>query len=242
MSHGTPDWGLVGPKQTTFGLDDLGEHAVRVGSPHLWDRRGDVVYISDFSEGFESARQSINGASCGCLLSCGHTRSGAFSVKVTGDGVAACQSGVQLNMPFPVRGRLGAEFSFSNQSIGPTWRIWMQVNDRARSWEMGIEIDSSTFDLNYLDENGFWTPFANVLILSFDDIPDLTMKVVVDMATHEYVRTVLNDQEFLMAGLQMYDTGPIGTGWWHTRFRIRRAIGEDTDEWLDSVILTQNEP
>lgn len=31
MPHGTPDWGLVGPKTTTYGVDDLGEHAVRMG-------------------------------------------------------------------------------------------------------------------------------------------------------------------------------------------------------------------
>ena len=48
MPHGTPDWGLVGPKTTTYGMDDEGEAAVRLGSPHFFDRRGDVLLLTDF--------------------------------------------------------------------------------------------------------------------------------------------------------------------------------------------------
>ena len=242
MPHGLPDWGLEGPKSTTYGLDDLGEHAARLGSPNLWDRRGDVVYISNFSDGFEAADSYVMGASCNTGLSCGHTRSGAYSIRVGSNGLAGCHSGIELRMPKPVASRLGAEFSFSQQGEGKIWRIWMNVNDRNRSWYMAVEQRDATMDLWYLGSDGLYHRLDAAVNLSMDDLPDQTLKLVVDLKLQQYVRTIFNDQEFPMTGLRIRDGGGVANAYWIVRFLLYRQVGDVFDEWVDSVILTQNEP
>ncbi|GAI90305.1 unnamed protein product, partial [marine sediment metagenome] len=86
MPHGTPDWGLVGPKDTVYGLDDLGEHAVRLGTPHLWDRRGDVIWMSDFREGLGDVGTFVGpGAGGSVVLHTEYARQGAYCVQLTTD-------------------------------------------------------------------------------------------------------------------------------------------------------------
>ena len=51
MAHGTPDWQVTGPKSINYALYDLGELAARLGSPVVYDRRGDVIFLDDFGNG-----------------------------------------------------------------------------------------------------------------------------------------------------------------------------------------------
>ena len=242
MPHGLPDWGHTGPKETTFGLDDLGEHAVRLGSPHFWDRRGDVVYLSDFRDGFEAVEPYLVGASGGATLCCGHSRKGAYAVELSSDGVAACDAGIEIRMPAPVTLRLGVELSFTIRGPNRTWELWMEIRDRNRHWEMGIQYETGAWGLSYYNAAGVWTPWQTAVNVTLGVHSDQTIKLVVDTAIGQYVRLIFNDLVFPMTGLGFRDVGASVRGEWITRFFLHYGIGQLGDEWLDCVVLTQNEP
>jgi len=242
MPHGTPDRGHIGPNSTTSGLDDLGEAVVRLGSPHLWSRLGDVVNLTDFREGLGMWEPYLSGASCTLALSTGHTRQGAYSVKLMGDGLAICHGGLRGRFPFPVASGLGVEFSFSNADAGPIWELWSRLYDRADIWELAIRFNSTTGEVQYWDNTGAFVPLVAAIGMGWTNQPDNTMKLVWDMSTHQYVRFLLNDLAFPMPGIGFEDAGNTAVSRWEARLLVYRALGEVIDEWIDCVIVTQNEP
>ena len=54
MTHGVQDFGASSGQNSTYGLTDLGELAVRLGSPVSFDRRGDVVMMETFEDGLDA--------------------------------------------------------------------------------------------------------------------------------------------------------------------------------------------
>lgn len=242
MPHGTPDWGLVGPKQTTYGLDDLGEHAARLGSPHLWDRRGDVVHQTDFSEGLGIYNVFFWGAPAyGCLYT-HRARHGAFCVKLVTDGDKDHPTALVARIPIPRICGIGLEFTFSTRSTDLYWRwelTWYLGVDR---YEARVRWDLVNNRLEYYAGVPVWPIFATDVY--WVDITTLsnTGKMVIDTVKWEYSRFLLNDATFDMRGIAVdHSLGPptnhfeVGLGFY----------GADTIEaegYVDSVIITQNEP
>jgi len=154
MPHGTPDWGLVGPKQTIYGLDDLGEHAVRAGSPHLWDRRGDVYHQTNFSEGLEVWRRVIGAAGDTVILYTGVVRHGAFSVQLTPGSPAVHQAGLINHFPIPRLSGIGLEYSFSTDDGHKYWYWGITQRRQLDEYEASVRFDVENELLEYLCDDG----------------------------------------------------------------------------------------
>lgn len=242
MPHGTPDWGLVGPKETTFGLDDLGEHAVRLGSPHLFDRRGDVLALTDFRNGLGEV-EPYDGVAGGTTGLCtGHSRTGAFSMLLTSDGTTGGSQGARMSLPLPVASRVGCEFSFTIKDLRDIWYIIINWYDGTRWYQAQVQYEMTLQQLRYSIGGGAWTPFAWGVNLWPYDWPAHTMKLVVDTALQEYVRVIVDNQPYPLAGVGVPDTGPGPVTRLVVSAFLLRAIGSDLDVYIDDFIVTQNEP
>ncbi len=242
MAHGTPDWGHVGPKSTTYGLDDLGEHAVRLGSPHRFDRRGDLLASTDFRDGFgEFVRyNTVVGGNTG--LCTGHSRQGAYSIILTSAGTNAGQQGGHIVVPYTVPSRIGGEFTFSVQVDADPWLLQLYWVDRTTVWQARLRYTPATGQLWYYNAGGGDTPFAAGVWTFPTGYLRHTMKLVVDMATHQYVRAIFNELPYSLAGILVRNAG----GGAYTDIDmwalLERAVGSDLDMYIDNVIVTQNEP
>jgi len=242
MPHGTPDWGLVGPKSTTFGLDDLGEHAVRMGSPHLWDRRGDVVYTTDFSEGFGIFRGSFDGLGSGVTLYTGNARHGAFSVRLTPGSNLGRTAGLAAFMPIPRFAGWGLEFTFNTDDDHTTWAWELETRVGTHRWRAVVHYDVVLARLQYLADDGLYYPFATAI--PYWDCTDLsnTGKMVVDSRKWEYVRFLLNDREYPLTGIPVDYIPAMAATYFQVSFGLYGPPGKNVPGYVDSVIVTQNEP
>lgn len=242
MPHGLPDWGLVGPRRTTYGLNDVGEMAVRLGSPHLWDRRGDVIYLNAFKEGLGGLETYAFGGSCGVVLSTGHTRQGAFSVKLTCDGVAICTAGVDILLPLPVYSGIGLEHTFSWQEAGDVHYQQLHWQSAGEMYHARVRYRPLPGVLDCWVDPGAWVNFATDVWPNSGDQPEHTIKMVVDLVTHRYVRTMLNDTTYDMMPHIARLAGGGGATFLHAWVLVDRALGSVAPVYIDSVIVTQNEP
>ena len=245
MPHGTPDWGLVGPKQTVYGLDDLGEHAVRSGSPHLWDRRGDVYYSTDFREGFGALWPFYWGPGDLVCLNTGHTRHGAYAVKLWPGEAPFYQCGLEGHFALPRASGMGLEFSFSTDDGHDNWQ-WDML------WHMGVnrylamvQFDIVNSRLSCWEHPGAWHPFAeNVPWLGVQHLTN-TGKMVVDSLLWEYNRFLLNDVEYPLTGIAIRHW-TVAPALADTFFQVALMLTGRAPEYywgfVDSVIVTQNEP
>jgi len=247
MPHGTPDWGLVGPKSTTYGLDDLGEHAVRLGSPHLWDRRGDVVFATDFRDGMDMLYGGVSGLNAAVSLWTGYSRQGAYSVRLLTGSTANWMASINGMLPLPVSSRVGFETSFSVDA--GTFAFDMELH-----WYTGVWLHECTVRYQH-PGNTLWCLTSLGLVqfaTHFEPLwasphPCHTMKVVADMQADAaglfwYVRFILDN---VLYDLSTYQTQAALSGIDPHIFFMFEHMGtnaQNNPSYVDNVLVTQNEP
>ena len=239
--HGTPDWGLV-PKSISYGLDDLGEAAVRMGSPHLWDRRGDALYVTDFREGLGSFGHGFGGAGGAVLLTTGHSRLGAYSVDLRAGSNAGQMASMWLALPFQDPSCVGLEFSFSLDANTSYLVDVVEWFDGTVDHYGCMLYDFVAKELRYRTTGGAWGVLATAVQRYVTAVPAHTMKLVVDMELGEYVRFLLDELAFDMRGIPVWEQLSPMLAYWSLVIEHHGLAATNPDCYIDSVIVTQNEP
>jgi len=242
MPHGTPDWGLVGPKSTTYGLDDLGEHAVRMGSPHFFDRRGDCLFLSDFREGLTIFDQFFSAAGGAVDLVTGNARTGAFCIMLTAPGGDEEYAELIARLVSPVSGRLGLEFSFADQDSNAHWDGYLDWWDGVLHHMGRVRISAPTGAIYYWDNASDWVLLGTIGALSGRTHPVHTLKFVVDQTLSEYVRVIVNNYLFSLVGTPVPTAGVVVAPYMQIEIRNTNIADGELPGYVDNVIVTQNEP
>jgi len=242
MPHGTPDWGLVGPKHAVYGLDDLGEHAVRVGSPHLWDRRGDVLYMTTFREGLGTFLGGSSGAGAEVALCTGYSRQGGYCIRLRTGSTLGQAAYIQTALPFQDPSCVGLEFSFGSEGPGTGVRdeiMWYDGASVYRGWAL---YDFVSREVRYYTGVGVWVVLATGVWRHYSQRPEHTMKLVVDMGLNEYVRLLLDELAWDMRGIPVAVALSPSPPYWSFTVYHYGTLAANVDALLDNVIITQNEP
>lgn len=242
MPHGTPDWGLVGTKDITYGLDDLGEHAVRVGSPHLWDRRGDVVYATSFREGLGMFRYAVSGAGGAVNLVTGHSRQGAYSIRLRTGSTVLRAASISLTLPFQDPSAVGLEFSFGAEESGSMLSAECQWLDGVNRYVARVIYDFGLQQVRYFTAGSVWVVLAAGISRYNSDWPGHTMKMVFDMRSNDYVRFMLDELAWDMRGIPVQQTAIPWAPWWLFIIEHSYSLAFNYDAYVDNAIITQEEP
>ncbi len=242
MPHGTPDWGLVGPRTTTFGLDDLGELAVRTWSPASHDRRGDVIWMDAFDGGFSSWHYGLFGVNSEIQLACECPLHGAYHVVLVSGTVGVCGVDLLKRLAYPVLGNMGFECAFAIP-LGiyrVACAIVMYDGTNRRDYQVTYDLALQT--LYYWTDPGAQVQFAANVELSTTYSCYSIFKLVIDANANTYLRFVLNEQVFPMR-TYVPDVNLDGEA---PNMAVVAAIRGDGDTskdvFLDRAIVTQNEP
>lgn len=249
MAHGGPDWGLWGTRQAAYGMDDQGELAARLGSPMVWDRRGDVLSITDWRHGLGEWEATAVGGGGGITLEVGHSRTGPYSIGLTAGNTAFTPSYLQLNIPYPVSAGLGLEFSFSEHLTTGYHQADLYVDDDIDMWPFRVQLWRATGNIlvwgylyGTLPAVNAWHLVNTVGTLGVQDQPRHACKLTVDHTILRYIKFIINDHE---EDLSMYTVAAAVSG---ASTELRPAIwhyaagATNPISYIDNVVVTQNEP
>ncbi len=242
MSHGKPDWGLVGPKSTVFGSDDMGELAVRLNSPVMWDRRGDVILMDSMEDGGGLRAAGTMGVGDYYSTRAALGRHGPIAHYCYLAGAALSQGYVNW-VVFPT-GQLvlGFELSWGFDLNIATIAFNLSWFDGAVEHECNISYLPATGTLRYQTAAAAWTNIVVGLNLLEVYQPYHVIKLVADFDTNEHVRVILNENTYDLAGIALYDSpnaaGPMIQG---QMYVVSDLVGASQFS-ADRAILTQNEP
>ena len=89
MARGGPDYGASSARYTIFPVTDLGELAVRLGSPVAYDRQGNVIYTESFENGLAGWDTDTSGAGASVDVSFGRGVHGAWAGRLVAGSDAA---------------------------------------------------------------------------------------------------------------------------------------------------------
>lgn len=250
MPHGTPDWGHTGPKETTFGLDDLGELAARLGSLVTFDRRGDVLWLDDFEDGLAKVNIAVSGGGAYGALETAKSRSGAFDLRLVGGSSDAWTAQAVYILGYPALSSFGFEVSVA--FVGELDYLQVRILLDTGTVRVGASIryERGATRWTRLDHLGAYVPFIPAWTFIPIYRPYHTIKLVMDPTvvdpavghTGAWKRVLIDNGVYLTGGELTNPGATLGVpGMRADVTLVSRNLFNDFVR-VDDVIITQNEP
>jgi len=240
--HGTPDWGLVGPKSITYGLDDLAEAAVRLGSIVSYDRRGEVVWADNFEFGGRPYNTTGSGAGNEAYLSADYPYEGALCLVLkTGPGAGdLCEFDRVLR--YPVLGGIGLEVAFAPVPAMASFYVTLLLFDGTNVSRYTMAYGHTSGNLFIRDHTGAYVVVGTPGILRDNFGIYSQAKLVVDTLTGHYVRGLLNEHTYDLRAYRVGVTPDATVPSLSATLDAYAGASGAAEVRVDNVIVTQNEP
>jgi len=221
----------------------LGELAVRLGSPSVFERRGSVIWFDDFRHGLGKWTPALSGAGSATALSNLDAKSGGFSALLTAGPVAnRFASLAHYEAAFKMTDKVGVEVSFQTQNANAGYyTLVVEVLDGTNGYKFAIECETATDYINRWTDEGGWTTVGNKKIDS-DTHSWTTLKLIVDLAAGEYLRLYVNGSEYSLLGLVGETWAQVSVPYVAVTFKVLSTGAASAAALLDNVIVTLNEP
>ncbi len=241
MPHGHPDWGEGGIVSTIFKVMDLGELAVRLGSPDSFHRGGNVIFLEGFEDGLSRWSAASSGTGAGVTLAVNATRNGAYSAKLTPGNAVGDYALIKHNQAYFPLGKLGVEFSFVWPGNIRYLYLTFWVYTGTTRYEAVLRYDLPAGTIAYKNSGGTYTDLVAGIDLEASSNLFHTLKLISDFTTGEFVRCILDAVTYSMTGLSLYSTADATAPYCYIEIQVTRQVTAIQAVYIDDVILTQNE-
>lgn len=231
--------------------EDVWGNALGMGNAELasiltpckrYDRRGNVIFWDSFEDGLAAWIEGKSGTGASVALSAKRAATGAYSVQLVGGSDALKDAAIGRNLGYPSATRHGIEASLSWGSDVEYIRMAINFADGTTYYQATIRYAPGTEDFEYMDSAGAWQDIDASKPLSDSDYVFHRMKLVVDVSAGQYVRALLDDEEYDLSGVAVYSMASGATPIMITNIYIFSTAGNNGTGYVDSVIITENEP
>lgn len=240
MAHGQPDFAAQSPKVTVYGLTDMAELAVRLGSISIFDRRGDVIFMDDFELPNTHWDVASVGSENYTYPSTIESRSGCQSMRMRTGAVADQYTMFSRLFQLFVLSKVGLEVSFAIHGNGGNFSIEFSRYYGSLRYRAVCRYLSTTPALTILTPTGEQTIDTKELYLSTDAFH--TMKLVADFPNDKYERLLVDDGEYDISAYDLATAFNSEAEHLGIYIRLDSLAAAATAVYVDDLILTQNEP
>lgn len=236
-----PDGGFSSGAGSFPMIGDLAELAARMGSINTYDRRGTVIWMTDFRHGLQGSTPGVSDAGCDYHISTERSHFGGYSLELD----PSDESGSYIEwgnvVQFLATGKMGLEAIVSLADSPDAVRLKMYHQD-------GTTIQEA--ELNYDTESGDWTVRTGdttweTVLTGFEVQTGATawysIKLVIDPETGKYERLQVAKEEVDISEHSIYSYGSGNLGQLICRVMVYGDAARHAAIWVDAVIVTQNE-
>lgn len=214
------------------------ELAVRLGSPVSYDWRGQVFWMETFGNGKGSVKTMSNGAGAAISIDPEYSLSDGFSLKLMGGsdgGRFAMAYGYGGQSPSP---RVGISVAIAGYAERTS--ISVRSKSDATRYAGKVRYEWATNYLYYQKSDGGYQLLATKYMYGSSSVFN-RLKLVIDAAKHEYVRFLINDTNYNLAGGYLYSDAGGVDGTVEFEIETLSRSGANDYQLLDHIILTVNE-
>lgn len=228
-------WGIT----TRTGNAEL---ACMLGSPVSYDWRGQVLLIDDFSNGLSGYLESDVGAGGDVEVSPDCCASGGFSVKLTGGSSGGIREAmIQRKIGLPKSLRLGLYVRWAAVATPEDFEIGMWARKDGYEYIAYLRYHFADSKLQYKDSTLTYQDIATVSlelgVYSFH-----SLKMVIDVGSGDYLRALLNGEEYDLSAYTMYAAVDAGADMARYEITCKSNSGDNDVIYVDAVVVTVNEP
>jgi len=232
-----PDW-----VQATRLFDGLGELIASLTPAKRFDTRGTVFFIDDFEDGLSKASYVYSGTLGAYALSSHLSRFGGFSLKLTGGSNGGLYSQASWYFHEPIYSKMGMELQFQLYSGVGYVRLYFLILDGVTEHRGSVQYDYANEKWQYLNSAEAYVNLITGIRLDVTEVLFHPAKLVVDFVHDKYQRLVLGDQEVDMSDLSLFTESNPTSPRLEATVTVFSVSGSNGKIYVDSVILTQNEP
>lgn len=241
MPHGTPDYGVSAARSTIFPVIDLGELAVRLGSPSAYDRQGNVFYLDSFENGLAGWNTATSGSGGSVGASFGRGLHTAWAGHLVPGSDADRYAEISRGFSFPVLSNIGVEVAFTLAPQLQDVIIYLDFYTGALRLRYGFRYDKAVGQGYIWIASGAWQAVGSPAQALVDDKLFIPTKFVADPITPRYLRLLVG-----LGSLSVSSYGPqstVDTTLAHLAItgRVVANAGFNPNVYFDRFILTQNE-
>lgn len=242
MSHGTKPYGHAAAQSIIYGVQDMSELAVRLGSFDTFDRLGNVFWMDGFGSGLNKWNLSSSDANSGVRLTTLYCKNGAFSARLYTSATAAFWASMTHYLAWQVASKVGLEVSFTNQPVDVYIQfIWYAYYTPSREYYT-IRYNTATGDLQYFGNDFLWHTFATGVHFYGRDYHFNTIKLIVDLTTRRYVRVKANDAIYDLRAFAPASWAYAGLNFNYIGIMMTNQANTARAIYVDDAIATLNEP
>lgn len=242
---GHPDYAVPIPagqpvSGSVFTMSDPGELAARLYSPSKWDRRGNVIWMDNFSCGVDkwSGKENVT-------WDANHGEDNGFSAKFLTSAPTYESLLSRYLIPFLRGNKGGIELAVSFHEDIDQFQFILQHTRELRRTRFAIQYNPLVSTLRVWNEGVYASIDENLNLF-----PDVRMfhafKLVVDYDNNRYVRLMCDGNEYDLSGYIPETTADlIIKRMEYSRVNISCSstiAAVESELYLDKIILTKNEP
>jgi hypothetical protein len=241
MPRSYPDWSNVRREVTYILREDLAELAARLGSPDVFDRRGNVLLIETFEKGLGSWVALAYGDGAEVTLSTTYPKHSPFAARLTGGSTGVRSAEIDRSVAPSGSKRIGLEISVAFLTDFDKFEVWLYYYDSSQYHSAAICLSDTDQKVYYQNATG-----------SFQEICDLpeavyatgvyhNLKLVADFEADEYIRLILNDTEYSLAECELRAVSDTSLPRHELYLIMYSRSGENDVCQIGHVIVTQDE-
>lgn len=241
MPHTAPDWSWR--KSTTIFEPHRGdaELAARLGSPHIFNREGDVIYLDDFENGFGGWDYVPSGLGATRFLTTDCILRGSYAAVLRPGTTPDKYIQISKRFQYPVLGNMGVEFSVVLSNELTYIYVRLVRYDGVDSHTFHLEYNYKDRQLKIFDGALGFVVIKDALTLAPEYRLFHTFKLVCDLERDEFIRAIVDEVEYnlstYVSTAALDGTVPRVDMVIHTH----RELGLLGAAVVDRVIFTQNE-
>jgi len=219
------------------------ELAARLGSSMVYDKRGQVLFIESFENGWYRWILNKDGLLAAGEITPEVAATGGYCVKLTGGSDESNLAGIERRVASRPLGRMGLEFSFSVPAYWDYILASLYLYTGALQYIAAVKFVYSTGNLRVLDEHLGYPIVGVGTALGGDAHWFNTIKIVGDVSTGLYNRVMFNNQEIAIpTNTLKVDTNTTTPPGIKVDIAFYSREGSNDVMYLDDIILTGAEP
>jgi len=242
--YGLPDYAqpqptgqvAVGPVYTST---DVGELAARLKSIDTFDRRGNIIFLDSFEDGILKW-EPTGGAGGGIAWEGNHALHGGFCLKLYTNDLEGYSYQIAKRCAYPVLSKIGFEIATQHDHFLSRVHMNIILYDGVLQHFGSVHYDRVSDLCWYRNSGGVYVPLEGT-VTTYDDVFNV-MKLVIDFTKDEYVRFIINNTAFDMSGIAIQSFGSPVPPYLYMSFAITNNSDNVSTAYVDSAIITQNEP
>lgn len=218
------------------------ELAARLGSIVTYDRRGDVLWLEDFESGISRVETSTSGTGAAVEWSAERALRGGFSCKLTAGSDSDRYVQIKGYLPFPALSRLGYEAATSLDANMESTEAYIDIYTGTLKLQWGFRFTTASTNVDLITLGGTWANIYTGELPYYSDYLFNLSKLVIDTNTAKYDRMVTGPITMDLSAVPCNYS--IDTTAMHLElsYKMVGVAGTNSVCYLDSIIMTQNEP